>query len=154
MTGTQRFQRILLAIASDHDADITVPVVSDLAGAFASEVRVVHVRERVVAAGGMRERESMQDSIAFAEDVARRFMDQGISASIDVNGARPDRVPDELLAAAQDFEADLIVIGPHHAHGAHQRLFGDVGRSLIHRSPCPVLLMPSTAEQRPDSSST
>ena len=148
MTTAQRFQKILLAVASQRDADLTVPMVADLALAFGSEVRVVHVRERVVAAGGTRERESMDESMTFAEDVARRFMSQGVSASIDVHGTSPDLVPDELLAAAREFAADLIVIGPHHVHGAHQRLFGDIGKSLTHRSPCPVLLMPGEDAHR------
>ena len=42
-----------------------------------------------------------------------------------------------------EFEADLIVVGTHHAHGVRESIFGDIGKVLAHGAKCPVLLMPS-----------
>lgn len=146
MSTVQRFQKILVAVGGPEDAKDTVGVVADLARAFGSEVLVVHLRERIVASGGTLEHESIPEAMAFGEGVAEVLVDRGISAMADVHGTSPDRVPDEVLTAARDFGADLIVIGPHHAHGMHQHLVGDIGRTVTDKTPCPVLLMPHDAE--------
>ena len=57
-----------------------------------------------------------------------------------------------ILEAAEAFEADLIVTGSHGRTG-YQRLFlGSVVESLLHKSPCPVLTIPSHLEARSDAS--
>jgi nucleotide-binding universal stress UspA family protein len=49
---------------------------------------------------------------------------------------------DNILTAAREFGADIIVIGAH-AHGKfYHLLFGDTTESLIHRAPCPILVVP------------
>lgn len=151
MAGIRRFQKIVVAVGGPEDAAETVPVVTDLARAFDAQILVVHLRQCVVASGGMTERESIPQAEAYGEQVAEGLAGSGVAATLDVRSALPDAVAAELLAAARAYAADLIVIGPHHAHGMHQRMFGDLGRAVVHGSACPVLLMPTSREQ-PDSS--
>jgi nucleotide-binding universal stress UspA family protein len=55
-----------------------------------------------------------------------------------------------ILEAAEAFEADLIVTGSHGRTG-YQRLFlGSVVETLLHKSPCPVLTIPSHLDARSD----
>jgi nucleotide-binding universal stress UspA family protein len=137
------FQRILLAVDQAEDIDETVSIVAGLASAFGAEVSVYHARERVVGPSVTSEKESIRDSFDFGQRIAGRFSEQGINAIALVESARPDRLADHLLAQAGTIGADLIVIGGHHAHNVRERVLGDIGRQLVHRAHCPVLMMPS-----------
>lgn len=137
------FSKILLAVEGPEDATETVPVVIGLARAFDSEVLVVHMRERIVTSTVTLERETIPESFRFGEDIARRLVDAGINASSDVDSHRPDRVAEFILEKADEFGAELIVVGSHHAHGLHDRVFGDLGKTLVHGAKSPLLLMPS-----------
>lgn len=59
-----------------------------------------------------------------------------------------------ILEAADGFDADLIVTGSHGRTGYHRVLMGSVVEALLHKSPRPVLTIPSHAEPRPGSSIT
>lgn len=140
------FSKILVAVGGPEDAEETVPVVAGLAQAFKSEVLVVHMRERVVTAAATLERESIPQAFRFGEAIAAALVDAGIKASADIRGHRPDRLAEFILDESEKFKAELIIIGGHHAHGMHDRIFGDIGKTLAHGSKCPLLLMPSGPE--------
>ena len=146
MTEARALRRILVGVAGPRDATETIPLVLGLARAFSAQVLVVHLRERVVAAGGVIEKETIEESVDFGQRVADDLASQGVTSTADINAEAPDQVADYILDKASDFDADLIVIGAHHAHGLHERMFGDIGKTLAHRSRCPILLMPSAAE--------
>jgi nucleotide-binding universal stress UspA family protein len=140
------FHKILVAVGGSEDASQTVPVITGLAKAFDSDVLVVHMRERIVTSVAVLEEETIPESFQFGEEVVRRLVKAGVRASSDISSARPEHLATFILAKAEEFNADLIVVGSHHAHGVRQRMFGDIGRTLVHGAPCPVLLMPSAAE--------
>jgi nucleotide-binding universal stress UspA family protein len=49
---------------------------------------------------------------------------------------------DNIISAAREFAADIIVIGAHE-HGKFFRcFFGDTTESLIRHAPCPILVVP------------
>jgi nucleotide-binding universal stress UspA family protein len=137
------FSKILVAVGGPEDAEQTVPVVTGLAKAFGSKVLVVHMRERVVTAAATVEKESIPEAFRFGEHIASKLSEAGIDASADIRGHRPDQLAKFILEEATKFRADLVIIGRHHSHGMHDRLFGDIGKTLVHGAGCPVLLMPS-----------
>jgi nucleotide-binding universal stress UspA family protein len=137
------FARILLAVDDTYDVEETISVVAGLAKAFDAEVSVYHARQRVVGATETVEKESIHQSFEFGHGIAGRLSEQGVKATALVESARPDRLADHLLAQAAALGAELIVIGGHHAHNVRERVLGDIGRELAHRSQCPVLMMPS-----------
>jgi nucleotide-binding universal stress UspA family protein len=55
---------------------------------------------------------------------------------------------DEILAAATDLPADLIVMGTHGRGGLSRVLMGSVAETVLRKAPCPVLTVkaPSHAE--------
>jgi nucleotide-binding universal stress UspA family protein len=138
------FRKILVAVGGTEDAGETVPVVSRLAKAFDAEVLVVHIRERIVTAMATLEEETIPESFRFGEAVVRRLVKAGVKASPDIESARPEHLAQFILDKAAEFDADLIVIGSHHSHNMRERMFGDIGKTLVHGSLCPVLLMPSS----------
>jgi nucleotide-binding universal stress UspA family protein len=143
MEGDSMFSKILVAVGGLDDAEETVPVVTGLAKAFDSEVLVVHMRERVVTAAATLERETIPDAFRFGERIAEQLVEAGVKATADIRGHRPDRLAEFVLDEAKKFSAELIIIGGHHAHGMHDRIFGDLGKTLAHGTECPLLLMPS-----------
>jgi nucleotide-binding universal stress UspA family protein len=134
-----QFKKILFAVEDADGANGALPTVIGLARLFGSEVLVVHLREH--AALG-REKETIPEAVGLGEQVSMRLGDSGISAEFDVHRTSPDNVGDDLLKAASGFQADLIVIGPYHAHGGRHRLTKDIEYTLAHRAACPVLLVP------------
>ncbi|HEX9560758.1 MAG TPA: universal stress protein [Candidatus Dormibacteraeota bacterium] len=137
------FSRIVVAVGETEHAAELVPVVTGLAKAFDSEVLVVHMRERIVTSGATLEKESIPESFRFGEAVARSLVEAGIRASSDIDSHRPDRLAEFIIEKADEFAAELIVVGSHHAHGLQERVTGDLGRKIVHGAHCPVLLMPS-----------
>jgi nucleotide-binding universal stress UspA family protein len=140
------FQKILVAVGSSEDASETVPVVAGLAKAFESEVLVVHMRERIVTSVATLEQETIPESFRFGEKVAERLVEAGVRAKSDIDSHRPEFLAKFILDKADEFGAELIIVGSHHSHGLRERVFGDIGKELSHGSKCPVLLMPSGPE--------
>jgi nucleotide-binding universal stress UspA family protein len=137
------FERILLAITTE-DAAETMNTVAALATAFSAEVTVYHARVRIVAAGGVEEQESIPVASEYAEHMASRLVNGGVEAIPLCESVKPAELADRVLAQANATRADLIVLGGHHPHELHEKVFGDIGKTLAHRARCPVLLMPST----------
>ena len=140
------FRKILVAVGGSEDASQTVPIVTGLARKFDSEVLVVHMRERIVTAVAVLEEETVPESFRFGEEVTRRLVEAGVNARSEIDSHRPDHLAKFILDKAAEFEAELIVVGSHHAHGLRDRMFGDIGKALVHGAECPILLMPSAAE--------
>ncbi|MDQ6879353.1 MAG: universal stress protein [Candidatus Dormibacteraeota bacterium] len=137
------FTKILVAVGGSEDASETVPVITGLAKAFDADVLVVHMRERIVTSVATMEKETIPESFKFGEEIVRRLVKAGVRAKSDIDSARPEHLAAFILDKAVEFDADLIVVGSHHAHGLRDRMFGDIGRTLVHGSQCPLLLMPS-----------
>lgn len=49
---------------------------------------------------------------------------------------------DNILAAARQFGAGIIVIGAHERGKFYHLLFGDTIDSLIRHAPCPIMVVP------------
>ena len=137
------FSKILVAVGGPDDAEQTLSAVSGLAKAFNSDVLVVHMRERVVTSAATIEKETIPEAFQFGVKIADQLVQAGIKARADIRGHRPDRLAEFILDEAKKFNAELIIIGGHHAHGMRDRIFGDIGKTLAHGSECPLLLMPS-----------
>jgi nucleotide-binding universal stress UspA family protein len=54
----------------------------------------------------------------------------------------------EILAMAEQYEIDMIVMGSH-GHGAwYELVVGTVSEGVLHRAPCPTLIVPSEKIQK------
>jgi universal stress protein A len=54
---------------------------------------------------------------------------------------REGKPADEILAAAREWEADLIVIGTHGRSGVSRILLGSTAESVVRDAACPVLVI-------------
>jgi universal stress protein A len=54
---------------------------------------------------------------------------------------REGKPADEILAAAREWEADVIVIGTHGRSGVSRLVLGSTADLVVRHAPCPVLVI-------------
>jgi len=73
---------------------------------------------------------------------------RGIAREVGVAGVVAQAIagspPDVLLEAAQDFDADVIVVGSKGLTGAARFVLGSVASSVAHHAPCDVCIVHTT----------
>jgi nucleotide-binding universal stress UspA family protein len=57
-------------------------------------------------------------------------------------------VPDEILRQAEALGADLLVVGSHGRSGFERLLLGSVTERIVHKAPCPTLVVPRHAPDK------
>jgi nucleotide-binding universal stress UspA family protein len=72
----------------------------------------------------------------------------GIAAAGNVRPAIVDRVAEAILAEAEAFGADLIVLGSPRRGELATRLLGGVTLRVLRRSSCPVIVAPRHGPHR------
>jgi nucleotide-binding universal stress UspA family protein len=81
---------------------------------------------------------SRREHEELAREMAAQLGTAGRSAEADV---REGDAAAEILAAAKDAEADVIVIGTHGRTGLARLLLGSVARNVLHHAACSVLVV-------------
>jgi universal stress protein A len=77
-----------------------------------------------------------------ARSMKRQLVAAGLRAEVD---AREGDAATEILAAARDAKADLIVMGTHGRTGLARLVLGSVARNVLQHAPCSVLIVRETA---------
>jgi nucleotide-binding universal stress UspA family protein len=142
------FRRILIAVdrspISAHVAELGVA----LARSLSAELAFIHVLDPALIAEpeagisparlraqtkeeGLRLLGEFQKHSA-AEPPALEFLPVG----------KPEQ---EIVKAARDWPADIVVVGSHGRAGLAHLLVGSVAESVLRHAPCPVLLIPAAA---------
>lgn len=141
-------KKILIAVDLSDLAIVALNQASELAVAFGSEARIIHViapsptyigneiGPAVVPEDIDENQESIQSDLASMIDYLKQ---KNIHAdSIVCKGP----VVDTIIEQAQEFQADMIVMGAHN-HGFLYRAFlGSICSGVVKHSPCPVLIIP------------
>jgi universal stress protein A len=144
------FDRMLVGIdASPHSAKV-LAAARDLAVKSKASVMVAHIRDvalpvaMAASAGrpGAMSRPPLEDEQAahqLVEDAVKVFAEAGVTAQGHV-GSGWGATARELLDLADQFSADLIVVGSHGSQ-VTQILLGSVAYRIVHQAPCPVLVV-------------
>jgi nucleotide-binding universal stress UspA family protein len=111
---------------------------SSLARSHKSRLIVLHVRESPAAVCGEFgslpvEREPIEP---LRDKLIRLHSPDSIAVEHHLKEGDPAR---EILAAAREFKADLIVLGTHGRTGLSRLLMGSVAEQVVRKAPCPVL---------------
>ena len=125
---------VLAAVDASPSAPGVVAAAARVARAFALPVRLVSVAA-----------DASEAALARAGDAVRAataaLAREGIAVE---GGARVGRAPAEIVAAAADQGADLIVVGRRGASGAlRHALLGSTARKVVGLAACPVLVVGS-----------
>jgi nucleotide-binding universal stress UspA family protein len=138
--------KILVAHDGSAKADKALDVAADIAGKFGASMAIVSVvpdlclsSEEIGAEGCELVSRSLSEEAGGAmRKVTARLADKGIAAELVVKDGRP---ADAILDAADEIEADLIVIGSTGKHGAMRMLMGSVSSRVAEYSTRSVLIV-------------
>lgn len=87
--------------------------------------------------------EAVQSELASFVAPARRA---GLHADGEVREGKP---AGEIVRAAHELRADLVVMGTHGRSGFQRWVLGSVAEKVLRQAPCPVLTVPARAGDRP-----
>lgn len=143
-----QFQKVLIAVDDDPIAAHAAEVGVDLALSLHAQVALIHAIEPSTIF-------APESGIA-ADELALRTEQDGTRLMADFRGRLPARtrplqfIPQgppgsEIVKAAKEWGADLIVIGSHGRHGITRALVGSVAEAVMREAPCPVLVVRAKA---------
>ena len=142
-TKSAPFERILLPTDFSEFSSQALRHALALARKFKTRLKVVHVVQDVYSRGDAKPAfppPDAADARKMAESETHAFMaaagEAGVDYEIQIREGNPWR---EILAAAEEMPADLVVMGTHGRSGPERFLLGSVAEKLIHRLPCPVM---------------
>lgn len=134
------FARILVAIDDFDQSQEVLGLVKEIASEGVTQVRALHLRLREVSGYQWYSRETRDQASFVTEAATFELRMAGLAAGGNVRYAAVDRVAQAILAEANDFGAQLVVLGSPRRGELLARLFGSVTHRVIQRSPCPVLV--------------
>jgi len=80
----------------------------------------------------------------YLEGIARRIQKNDLTVAIDVQIGEP---ADVIIAAAEKYHVEAIVMSTHGRSGFSRWLFGSVTNKVLAAKPCPVYVVPSKEKQ-------
>ncbi|MFC5911252.1 universal stress protein [Streptacidiphilus monticola] len=141
------FQRILVAIDGGPNRHQALATARELATLTGSRVRVVHVLASAVAFDTLVRLEDDPEAHAVLDEAVTTLRSAGIDADGELFLGLTDQVPAVISEAAAQFQADLVVLSPHH-RGAVAAFFNHrVSDTVAHTSRIAVLLAPEAAAE-------
>jgi len=153
--------KILLATDGSEEAALAAQTAADLANKTNSELHIIHVRPRITPhyPGYYIGPGVVED----AEEKERKHLDQEVQRLLEtqvdqVRAAgsstaqthlRIGRVDEEIIAAAEELGAGLIVVGSRGQGGMRRTLMGSVSDSVVRHAHCPVMVVREEAVVSP-----
>jgi universal stress protein A len=132
------FKRIIVAVDGSATADRAADQAIELAKSLGATMALVHVVDPdalpVEGASGWAEHDGRN---LLAALVKRATLEPSPAAFVPIG-----KPAAEIVAAAREWRADLIVIGSHGRGRVARMLIGSVATAVIHHAPCPVLVVP------------
>ena len=136
------FTRILVTVEDFAHSPAVLDLVKSVATEGISEVRALHLRTRELSGYGWYARESSSEASFVADAAVFELRMEGLAAGGGVRAAVVDRIAEAIIAEAEAFRADLIVLGPPRRREFTARMFGSVTQRVLQRSACPVIVAP------------
>jgi nucleotide-binding universal stress UspA family protein len=140
------FRRIIIAVDGSVFAARAANVGFELARSLGAEAALIHVIDpSVVVApeGGY----PAGELIALAEQDGKRllagFSQRASVQPLPLEFIQVGKPATEIVKAAQEWPADLIVIGSHGRGGVQRLLLGSVAEGVMRHAKCPVLVVRS-----------
>jgi nucleotide-binding universal stress UspA family protein len=136
------FKTIVWATDGSELADSALDFVRDLARQDGSKIVAVHANELM--SGRSSGYAALADEPELEEKIAKQIAELrsvGIDATLLIRTGTKG-VATLIAEAAEEVDADLIVVATHGAGGFKTALMGSVARALCHTSKTPVLVIP------------
>jgi nucleotide-binding universal stress UspA family protein len=127
-----------------------VEMVRDLASMTGDRVVVLHVHEFASGRFGRIQLDCADDrGEQLASGIVRDLQDAGIRAEAEIGEADYGHVARAILAAAEEHDARILVLGSSTNRDLPSIPFGSVAARLLHLSKRPVLIVPVHSDHHP-----
>jgi nucleotide-binding universal stress UspA family protein len=138
----EMFETIVWATDGSELADRALPYVTELGTVHNAKIVAVHANELLYGRyGGAPLLADEPDLRAKVERQVAELKKAGFDVELELPTGSTD-VAALIAKAAEDANADLIVVGTHGHGGLAAALLGSVARGLLHTAHCPVLAIP------------
>lgn len=138
------FQRILIAVDKGAIAAHAVEVGLELAASLKARTAVVHVAQPAVMVGsdaGIPKSELMEMALTEGAQLLARLHENSHLPELAHEYLEGGDPATEIVHAAREWPADVIVMGTHGRDGLSRLLQGSVAESVLRHAPCPVLVV-------------
>ncbi|WER49089.1 universal stress protein [Cupriavidus sp. WKF15] len=149
------YQRILLAVDGSQSSDLALSQAIILASATGAEVKALFVADDSDAffdAAYFDARAVMEGILAYGRKALAEAADKLEAAGIRhttqlvEKPVAPGQISSTIVAQADTWSADLIVLGTHGRRGVRRMLMGSVSEGVVSKTSRPVLLIRSEVE--------
>jgi nucleotide-binding universal stress UspA family protein len=138
------FRRVLIALDGSAIAAHALETGLALAQALGAEVAVVHVLDpkqalapEVGVPAATLMAQAKRDGQALLTTAAARIAGPAAPWQF----LREGKLADEVVAAAREWTADLIVLGTHGRSGVARAVLGSTAEAVLRHAPCPVVVV-------------
>lgn len=138
------FHKLLIAVDDDPIAAHAAEVGMDLARSLNAQMALIHAIDPSLIFAPETGVAADELSLRAGQDAARMMADFRARLPIGTQALQfiPQGFPgSEIIKAAREWEADLIVIGSHGRRGITRALVGSVAEAVMREAPCPVLVV-------------
>lgn len=141
MNTEKRFERILLAMDASDASRAAVDVTIAIAKSPTAKVRVAHVWNlEVHHRHGVWDVEMRHEAEKLVEVTVERLLKAGVIAEREIDRADSKHVAAALARSAEDFHADLVVVGSRGFTDWQSMTRHSVSHELLSALDCPVLI--------------
>jgi nucleotide-binding universal stress UspA family protein len=152
MISPDNINRILIAVEDSPYSDQAIHYGMLLAKRLGAKIALVHaddiaISTPYIADPMLSETPLMIPEIMHLQEEASKSLFERIhdqyGEDIEIkNYRRVGRAQDEILAVAEEYKADLIILGTHGRTGLDHFISGSVSESVARKAKCPVMIIP------------
>jgi nucleotide-binding universal stress UspA family protein len=141
------FRKILIAVDESAFAARAADVGFELARSLGAQVALIHAVDPSVVAYAPEGGVPASELVNLAQQDGRRllaaFAQRASLQPAPLEFIHVGKSASEIVKAAKDWPADLIVIGSHGRGGVNRLLLGSVAEAVMRHAACPVLIVRS-----------
>lgn len=144
------FERILVAVDGSPYSRQAIPIATELAKRFKSDVFALHVFERELSRAAAFPLETPDEATRVVTEAAKAFRDAGVNAAGEVRHAVTGHAAKQIVEAAREKGSDLIVMGSRGLSDIGGLLLGSVTHKVMQLAHIPVLVVrgPESASEK------
>jgi nucleotide-binding universal stress UspA family protein len=138
------FQRILIAVDGSPIATHAADVGIELARSLGGEVALIHIvdpAQHWAPESGVPAAELLKRAEQDARRLLAEFGPRATLQAPPLEFVQVGKPAAEIVKAARDWPADIIVIGSHGRAGLGRLLLGSVAEGVVRHASCPVLVV-------------
>ncbi|MEU5085188.1 universal stress protein [Streptomyces sp. NPDC021356] len=144
------FHRVLVAVDPSPARHSVVRLAGDVARLNGAKVRVLHVAPTSATLAAVVPLENEAEAKAVLDEAVTALRDSGVDAEGAVAAGLTTQIATAISAAAEEFGADLLVLGHHHRGPLEAFVSPRVSDAVAHAARIAILLAPedtTAAEQ-------